>query len=669
MKQLGLFCLLFILIACQPSERADRGQYLNNHAPLRLNPYIELPLGNIKAEGWLKEMLLTQKNGLTGRLDELYPLVMGKTNGWLGGDGDQWERGPYWIDGLLPLAYILEDKELIEKTKPWIEWTLNSQKEDGYFGPREDYENNIPGVQRDNAEDWWPKMVMLKVLQQYSSATGDERVIRLMTNYFKYQLKELPGKPLDNWTFWARYRGGDNLMSVYWLYNITQDEFLLDLAEIIYKQTFDFANTFMQDYWWRTGNMHCVNLSQGLKTPAIYYQRHPEEKYLAALKKGMNDIVNHLGYPVGAYGGDETLHGNNPTQGTELCTIVEFMFSLEKIFQITGDTYYADYLEKLAYNALPTQISDDYMSRQYFQQANQVMISRHRRNFDTDHDGTDVCFGMLTGYPCCTSNMHQGWPKFVQNLWYATNDGGLAAVIYAPSSVKAKVASGTEISIREETAFPFDDVISFHISTPETATFPLQLRIPSWTVNPELTVNGQNINITSVDSIITINRKWENGDVVMLHLPSDIRLSEWHERSVAVQRGPLVYALKMNEYWEKKENKTTPVWHGTEYFDVKSDSPWNYALIDCTPENMAGQYHFSDNGNRTAYPWNQENNPFEIKTKAVRMSSWGLYNEMAGPLPYSISYNMERNSPEEEITLIPYGCTTLRITEFPMTRP
>ncbi|MCK7557580.1 glycoside hydrolase family 127 protein [Chitinophaga sedimenti] len=255
-----------------------------HRAPLRQNPYRELPLGAIKPSGWLKEMLVRQKTGATGQLDRLYPAVMGNRNGWLGGDGDQWERGPYWLDGLLPLAYILGDKELIAKTKPWVEWTINSQQADGYFGPSKDY-GPEPGVQRDNSRDWWPKMVMLKVLKQYYSATGDQRVIKLMTNYFRYQLKELPGKPLDNWTFWAKYRGGDNLMLVYWLYNITGDEFLLELGDLLHKQTFDYTTAFLDRKLLATqGSIHCVNLAQGFKEPMIYYQRHPEPQYRRLLK-------------------------------------------------------------------------------------------------------------------------------------------------------------------------------------------------------------------------------------------------------------------------------------------------------------------------------------------------------------------------------------------------
>ena len=101
--------------------------YLQNRAPLQPMPFLELPLGAIKPEGWLKEQLERMASGLTGNLDSIYPEVVGPRNGWLGGDGDGWERGPYWIDGLLPLAYILDNERLKEKVRPWIEWTLNHQ--------------------------------------------------------------------------------------------------------------------------------------------------------------------------------------------------------------------------------------------------------------------------------------------------------------------------------------------------------------------------------------------------------------------------------------------------------------------------------------------------------------------------------------------------------------
>ena len=178
----------------------------------------------------------------------------------------------------------MDNKKLIDKVQPWIEWTLASQKSNGYFGPDtdRDYEE---GLQRNNSQDWWPRMVMLKVMQQYYSATGDERVITFLTNYFKYQLKELPKYPLGYWTFWGEQRGGDNLMIVYWLYNITGDTFLLELGELIHQQTFNWTDVFLnQDHLSRQHSLHCVNLAQGFKEPIIYYQRNKNYKQIQAIK-------------------------------------------------------------------------------------------------------------------------------------------------------------------------------------------------------------------------------------------------------------------------------------------------------------------------------------------------------------------------------------------------
>jgi uncharacterized protein len=177
--------------------------YLNNKYPLCPKLFLSLPLGTIKPAGWLKRQLITMKNGMCGQLDILYSSVLGDRNGWLGGDGDVWERGPYWLDGLVPLAYILDDQELIKKIQPWIEWSINNQQVNGYFGPIPQITEPIPepGLQRDRAQDWWPKMVMLKVFQQYYTATNDNRVIELMLKYFRYQLNSLPSTPLGYYSW------------------------------------------------------------------------------------------------------------------------------------------------------------------------------------------------------------------------------------------------------------------------------------------------------------------------------------------------------------------------------------------------------------------------------------------------------------------------------------
>jgi hypothetical protein len=665
--------LLLGLLASGLMMQANAQPYTNNKAPLKLKPYMELPLGSIKPRGWLNQMLLSQKNGATGQLDKLYPLVMGSRNGWLGGDGDQWERGPYWIDGLLPLAYILDDDALKAKVQPWIEWAIKSQRADGYFGPSKDY-GPEKGVQRNNSQDWWPKMVMLKILQQYYSATGDHRVVTLMDRYFKYQLKTLPEKPLGNWTFWAEYRSADNLQAVYWLYNITGDKYLLELGNILHKQGYDFTDMFLnRDDLMRINTIHGVNLAQGIKEPIIYYQQQPDHKYIDAVKKGLADIRKYNGQPQGMYGADEALHGNNPTQGSELCSAVELMFSLEKMMEITGDLQFADHLERIAFNALPTQVSDDFMSRQYFQQPNQVKISRDIHNFDINHGETDILYGLLTGYPCCTSNMHQGWPKFTQNLWYATPDQGIAALIYSPSEVKAKVAGGTVVRITEETNYPFDETIKFTVNMDNKrkgVSFPFHLKIPSWAKKATIHVNGKPWDTELIaNTVEVISRTWKSGDVVELTMPMQVETSTWYENAMAVEHGPLVYALKVEEKWTKKNVTDDRFRYGNDFYEVNAGSSWNYGILDFPKEKTQEAFSVIRKEKTSGYPWNLKGAPIEIKVKGRQMPSWSLYNNMAGPQPYSrIIYGMKsvNEQPDTELTLVPYGCTTLRISEFPV---
>ncbi|MGZ3839185.1 MAG: beta-L-arabinofuranosidase domain-containing protein [Flavisolibacter sp.] len=669
MKKLFFFSVFLMSATAgfsRPSSDTTKNLYLQNRYPLTTKPYVELPLGAIKPKGWLLSQLTAMKNGMAGQLDQLYPSVLGKRNGWLGGDGDVWERGPYWLDGLVPLAYILGDKELQAKAQTWIEWSLNHQMNDGYFGPipPEKEPTPEPGLQRTRARDWWPKMVMLKVLQQYYNATQDHRVIDLMLKYSRYQLKTLPTTPLGYYSWWGAQRGGDNLLVVLWLYNITGEKFLLDLAHLLHKQSFDWTNAFLYtDELKGEYQFHGVNLAQGIKEPVIYYQEDADPKYVEAVKKAFQQIRDYQGQAQGMFGADELTRRNDPVQGSEFCSATELMYSLENMISITGDVSMMDHLEKIAYNALPTQADDEYMNRQYYQSANQVMLTRHERNFVTAYDGTDQVFGLLTGYSCCTTNMHQGWPKFVQNLWLATEDRGLAALVYGASEVNARVADGTEVKFIEETNYPFEENVRFTYKSNKQLVFPLDLRIPAWCEKATIRVNGETWTEARGNQVVKINRKWKDKDQVELILPMHISTSRWFNNSVAVDRGPLVYALRVEEDWKNVKGTDN---YGS-YKEVRPLSPWNYGLAESVLNHPDTSFKVNFRKPVGSNPWNLQNAPIEIKTRGKLIPEWKLYNETAGPLPYS---NIEylTKEPEVEITLIPYGCSTLRISEFPVVK-
>lgn len=640
-----------LLSTCAASTNAaPQMRAVPSRPPLQTNAFTLLPLTSVKPKGWLLDQLRIQAAGLSGHLDEFWP-DLGNNSGWLGGTGESWERGPYFLDGLVPLAYLTGDTRLIAKVKRWMDWTLDHQQPDGWIGPTK--------TDPQHPQDWWPNYVMLKALTQYQEATGDPRVIPVMEKYFAYQDQHLSERPLKQW---AIFRWHDEVLTILWLYNRNGDKTLLDLARKLHSQGHDweaqFADfKFHEKVGGRDANLstHGVNNAMAMKAAAVWWSITGEKGDRDALYRMFEALDQYHGQPSGIFGADEHYAGRDPSQGTELCAVVEAMFSLEVDMSILGDAAFGDRLEKIAYNALPGTFTADMWGHQYDQQANQISCTLANRRWTTNGPQSNI-FGLEPNFGCCTANMHQGWPKLAANLWMATPDAGLAAIAYGPSIVTTTVAGGVPVTVEEQTEYPFRETIGLTIRPARRTRFPLLLRIPAWAAKASIAVNGQAQSGIESGKFFAVDREWKPGDRVEISFPMQLRISTWYNNSVAVERGPLVYSLKIGESWSKLKS-TGP---STDW-EIYPTSPWNYALVlDQNDPAKSIEVKERPIGKQ---PFSSDGAPVELLVKARRLPSWLTVDDSAGPLPQSPVTSKE---PEQTITFIPYGAAKLRITAFPL---
>jgi hypothetical protein len=635
---------------------------VKDRAPFFAGKLYFLPLGSIRPRGWLLDQLRIQANGLTGHLGEIWPDV-GSNSGWLGGTGESWERGPYYLDGLLPLAWLLDDARLQALAKRFADWTLEHPWPNGMIGPKS---NN----------DWWPRIVMMKALAQYQELTGDPRVIPLMDRYFRYQLATLPTRPLRDW---GKFRWQDAVLTVVWLFNRTGSPYLLDLAKLLQQQGYNWIAEFadfpykqkitaaylklaegqgLSDLALAT---HGVNNGQAVKTGAIWSLISGSADDRRASEHMLATLTEFHGLPNGMFSCDEHLAGRDPSQGSELCTVVETMFSLERALGVTGSAALGDRLEKLTFNALPGTLTDDMWAHQYNQEPNQVECSLHQKPWVTDGPESNL-FGLAPNFGCCTANYHQGWPKFTNSLWMLSGapdhdrEDGLVAAAYAPSEVNVLIRR-TAVHVIEETEYPFRGTVALTISPEKPVSFPLGLRIPAWAAGASIRVNGERQADPTAGTFARVERTWKPGDRVELELPMQLRTSRWFHDAVAIERGPLVFSLEVGEDWVKLRD------NGLRSADwqVFPTRPWNYALA-VDPVHPEANLRVMERPVGTG-PFTATGTGVRLEAQGRQVNAWRADDGAANPLPESPVASEE---PEEPLTLLPYAAAKLRISAFPL---
>ena len=675
-----------ITVVRRPDTTGKNSFYLNNRIPLKQQAFLKLPVTAVEPKGWLKEFLVRQKNGLTGGLGNISAWLQKTNNAWLSKDGKGeygWEEVPYWLKGYANIGYIFRDENIVKEAGTWLEGVLNSQRQDGNFGPTT--------VDAKGAEDFWPKMIMLYCLQSYYEYTADKRVISFMKNYFRYQLQYPEEKFIKNFHYWQGLRTGDNLHSVLWLYNITGDEWLLDLARKIHANSTSWENRNTAgknsnheakntpDWFRLLPDWHNVNIAQGFREPATFYQLSGDSSDLQASYEVFNIIRKYFGQvPGGLFGSDEVARPGyaDPRQGMETCGIVEEMNSDEHMLRITGDALWGDQAENVAFNSFPAAVMPDFKSLRYITSPNMVISDAKNHHPGINNAGPFLMMNPFSSR-CCQHNHTQGWPYFTENLWMATADNGVAATIYSASEVHIKAGDGQEVRWEEVTNYPFEDRIVFKFHSGRDVFFPFYLRIPSWCADAAIHVNGKKSGIKPVPSAyIKITRLWKDGDSVVVNLPMKIEVKEWKENknSVSVNYGPLTFSLKIKEDYMVKASDETAIWDskwqsGADLkawpsYEIYPGSPWNYGLVlnqikasSFTIEKKAWP---ADN-----FPFTADAAPIVLKVKAQQIPGWKLdaYG-LCGVLQNS---PVKAVGPVQMVSLIPMGAARLRISQFPVT--
>lgn len=639
--------------------------YINERPPLKQTGLLALPSGAIQPRGYLRVFLERQRAGLTGHLGEISSWLQKDDSAWLSKTGKGkygWEELPYWLRGYIELAWILDDPKMKAEAQLWIDGVLASQRSDGDFGPEQRFE--------DGSRDFWANMIMLYCLQTYYDHTRDPRVLDLMTKYFRYQNSVPDQKFLTH--YWQHMRGGDNLYSVLWLYNRTGDAQLLELARKIHRRT---ANWTMKN---DLPDWHNVNIAQSFREPAEIALVTHDPSQTEATYEDFRIIRARFGQvPGGMFGGDEVSRKGfvDPRQATETCGFVEQMLSDEILFQITGDPFWGDQCETVAFNSYPAAVMPDFKSLRYLTAPNMVLSDSKNHAPGIANSGPFLMMNPFSSR-CCQHNHSQGWPYFSRSLWMATADNGLCATLYSASEVNARVGKGEDVSISEDTHYPFEEGVRFTIKTRAPVSFPLSWRIPGWCKTARLSLNGNPVSVQPVAAeFLRIERTWNNNDKIVLELPMETSVRTWtnNHESVSIDYGPLTFSLKIGERYVRGDSTKTAMddssWQKNAdpsqwpSYEILPTTDWNYGLV-WDGKDAATTFKI------TRRPWPQSDFPFTLDAvplvmtaKARKIPQWTLDRfNLCAPLQESPALTTQ---PEETVELVPMGAARLRISAFP----
>ncbi len=597
----------------------------------------------IKPLGWLKRQLEIEATGLSGNLDKVWPDV--RDSKWIGGDREGWERVPYWLDGFIPLAYLLDDEDMKARAKRYIDKILSFQCEDGWICPN--------GSTPKNKYDIWAVHLISKVLTVYFECSGDRRIPKVVLRIMKNLHEGLKNGELNAFA-WGKFRWYEGFIALDFLKKTYPDEKWIDELAVLLKQGganyTEFEKTWERPLNQWTLHTHVVNLAMMLRSEALSHDLIGKE-YTDLAERYYSRLMKYNGSPVGIFTGDECLSGLSPIQGTELCAVVELMYSFEWLYAHTGDPKWAERLETVAFNALPATISDDMWTHQYVQMSNQTVgepfpgRSLFRTNFSDAH-----IFGLEPNFGCCTANFGQGWPKLALSAFMRSKDG-VVSVLPIPSALSLKRGSN-RINITLESNYPFKNALKYTVCAERNTSMKLYVRIPEFAQS--ITVNGKK---TRKRGMLVFGGFKAGKTEIDISFEARTELISRPYGLKAVKNGPLVFSIPIRYESKAVEYEKDGVERRYPYCDYHSRavSDFNYALVS--------KEFVKENKTLSDVPFSSEEPPVVMYADVCHIN-WGYedgYEHVCAKEPCE---RRPLDAPQR-VALYPYGCTRMRMTEVP----
>ena len=595
----------------------------------------------IKPCGWLKRQLEIEADGLCGNLDKIWPDV--RDSAWIGGTCEGWERVPYWLDGFIPLAYLLDRDDMKARAEKYVNAIIDRQRPSGWICPCS--EDKIKEY------DLWAVFLIGKVLTVYHRYSHSRRAMSALYKAMHNLYTILKNGEATLWS-WAKFRWFECLIPLKYLYDKKREDWILELADIVRAQGADYSD--FAKLWevplnrWRF-DTHIVNICMELKSEAvcraIFGKADPIAKKRYDLLKRTNGTVTEI------FTGDECLAGVKNNHGTELCAVNELMYSYEWLYFVTENTSWADKLETLAFNALPATFTEDMWAHQYVQCVNQISAYPFpgKSFFGTNNSEAHI-YGLEPNYGCCTANASQAYPKLATSI-FARSRGAVLCNLMLPATLDTKIA-GASVRISIDTEYPFRHTAKYTVECDKDVKFTLKIRIPNFA--EEVLVNGEKCKKTK---FISISRVWSGSSTVTVELKAAPRLIKRPHDLYVASWGNLLFSLPIKYRSVMKEYEKNGVERKHPYCDyhLYPESEWRYGFADSTLT-----VDFKEGND---YPYS-EKEPRVVLLANLARADWDFaegYNCVSNTVP-----NSRRAIGEASlIELIPYGSAKLRMTEMP----